>query len=53
MKTQKEIETRLKADQGQRKKIDKRFEKYDDIDDMHALEEYDVAIATLKWVLEW
>lgn len=51
MKTEKEIQQKLKADLTQRKIIQKRFNKYDNIDDMHALEEYDASIKTLEWVL--
>jgi hypothetical protein len=51
MKTEAEVKERLKADQKELKATKKRFEKYDDCDDMHMIDEYEARISTLKWVL--
>jgi len=51
MKTEKDIKKRLREESQGRTETHKRFLKYDNIDDMHALEEYDAIIKTLEWVL--
>jgi len=52
MRIEKEIKMRLKAEERGRRETHKRFLKYDNVDDMHALDEYDATIAALQWVLE-
>jgi len=51
MKSQKEIEERLTENRKQRKACAKRFQKYDNSEDMHQLDEYDAEIEILEWIL--
>ena len=51
MKTEAEVKDRLKGAKKDLKDTKKRFEKYDDCDDMHAIDEYEAQVQVLEWVL--
>ena len=52
MKSETEVKERLAENKKERKACAKRFQKYDNSEDMHMLDEYDAEIEVLEWILK-
>jgi hypothetical protein len=51
MKAEKEIKAQLKLAEKELREVRQRFQRYDNIEDMHAIPVVEQEIETLKWVL--